>query len=209
MPSALRAVSCACQSRRAVLRGFAAAACAGMLLPAAARAGSAQALVLTCMDYRLVDDAVKYFHGRGLADQYDHVVLAGASAGALGKLGAEWAATFWKHVETAIQLHHVKELIVVDHRDCGAFKIVFGAESIAERKRETNLHRALLRELRTQVNARFPTLRTQLLLMDLNGAVEDLSADDQLDVYRKTPAPSETDGDGHAAAVPAAAAAAH
>lgn len=205
MPSALRAVSCTCQSRRAVLRGFAAAACAGLILPAAARAGSAQALVLTCMDYRLVDDAVKYFHGRGLADQYDHVVLAGASAGALGKLGAEWAATFWKHVETAIQLHHVKELIVVDHRDCGAFKIVFGPESIGERKRETNLHRALQRELRTQVNARFPMLRTQLLLMDLNGAVEDLSADDQLDVYRKMPDHGETADRGeHSAPAPAA-----
>jgi ribosomal protein L12E/L44/L45/RPP1/RPP2 len=111
-----------------------------------------------------------------LTNKYDHVVLAGASAGALGKLGADWASTFWKHVDTAIQLHHVRELIVVDHRDCGAFKIVFGAESIAERGRETNLHRTLLHKLRAEVGARHPTLRTQLLLMDLEGKVEDLSA---------------------------------
>jgi len=196
------APSCTCLSRRHLLRAAAGVAGAGLLLPRAAFAGgTAEALVLTCMDYRLVDDALNYFNGRGLKNKYDHVVLAGASAGALGKLGSDWASTFWKHVETAIQLHHVRELIVVDHRDCGAFKIVFGAESIASRRNETNLHRALLRQLRAEVSAKFPALRAQLLLMDLDGSVEDLSAtDESADIYRKT-IKSNEDGDG---AVPAA-----
>ena len=179
--------SCFSLSRRQLLRGVAGAAGAGLALASMARAGSAKAIVLTCMDYRLVDDAVKYLHGRGLENQYDHVVLAGASAGALGKLGPEWASTFWKHVDTAIKLHHVSELIVIDHRDCGAFKIVYGPDSIADRTRETNLHRGLLRELRDQTNAKFPTLGTQILLMDLNGGVEDLSGLDRLDPYRQSP----------------------
>jgi ribosomal protein L12E/L44/L45/RPP1/RPP2 len=172
---------CLCQSRRGVLFGLAAAG-VGLALPKIARAGTADALVLTCMDYRLIDDALRYFHGRGLTNKYDHIVLAGASAGALGKLGSDWASTFWKHVDTAIQLHHVRELIVVDHRDCGAFKIVYGADAIAERGRETNLHRTLLHKLRAEVGARHPTLRTQLLLMDLDGKVEDLSASAEAEV---------------------------
>ena len=178
---------CGCLSRRQLLRTAAGAAGAALALPSIARAGSADALVLTCMDYRLVDDAVKYLHGRGFENKYDHLVLAGASAGALGKLGPDWASTFWKHVDTAIKLHHVKDLIVIDHRDCGAFKIVFGPDSIADRKRETNLHRNLLRELRDQTNAKFPTLGTQILLMDLDGSVEDLSAVDRIDAYRRPP----------------------
>jgi carbonic anhydrase len=172
----MRIGGCLCLSRRHVLRGAVGLAGAGVLAPRLARAGSCDALVLTCMDYRLIDEALNYFNGRGLKNKYDHIVLAGASAGALGKLGAEWSATFWKHVETAISLHHVNELIVVDHRDCGAFKIVYGAEPIAHHGRETALHRTLLHQLRAEVGQRFPKLRTQLLLMALDGSVEDLSA---------------------------------
>jgi hypothetical protein len=189
--------ACACLSRRRFLRAAGGVAGAGLFLPRMAFAGSADALVLTCMDYRLIDEALNYFNGRGLRNKYDHIVLAGASAGALGKLGAEWSTTFWKHVETAIQLHHVSELIVVDHRDCGAYKIVYGAEPIAHHGRETALHRTLLHQLRAEVGAKFPKLRTQLLLMALDGSVEDLSA-----VEEEVPASASHDagGDAHNAA---------
>jgi Putative carbonic anhydrase len=180
--------SCACHSRRSMLRGIAAAAGVGLLLPRVAFAGNAEAVVLTCMDYRLVDDAVNYFNGRGLKNNYDQLVLAGASLGALGKLGPDWASTFWKHVDTSIQLHHVHELVVVDHRDCGAYKLAFGAEATADRADETALHRSYLRNLREQVATKYPELRMQLLLMDLDGSVEDLSADEPVaDVYRRAP----------------------
>ena len=45
--------------------------------------GAVDALLLSCMDYRLVDDTERYMAGRGLRDKYDHIVLAGASLGAL------------------------------------------------------------------------------------------------------------------------------
>jgi hypothetical protein len=167
---------CECFSRRRALQLFAGAAGAGLLLPSATFAsGSAAALVLTCMDYRLVDDGVNYFNERGLKNKYDHVVLAGASIGALGKLGQEWADTFWKHVGTAIKLHGIHEVIVVDHRDCGAFKIVFGKESIAQRADETALHKQQAALLTAQIKQKFPELKTEMLLMDLDGSVEVLS----------------------------------
>jgi len=168
-------VGCDCFSRRRALQLAVGAAGAGLLLPRLAFAGAADALVLTCMDYRLVDDGVKYFNERGLKNKYDHVVLAGASIGALGKLGQEWADTFWKHVDTAIKLHSIHEVIVVDHRDCGAFKIVFGKESIAKREDETALHKQQTALLAAQIKEKFPTLKTEMLLMDLDGSVDVLS----------------------------------
>jgi hypothetical protein len=196
----MRLGGCLCLSRRHVLRAAVGVAGAGVLAPRLARAGSCDALVLTCMDYRLIDEALGYFNGRGLKNKYDHIVLAGASAGALGKLGADWASTFWKHVETAISLHHVSELIVVDHRDCGAYKIVYGAEPIAHHGRETALHRTLLHQLRTEVGQRFPKLRTQLLLMALDGSVQDLSAVEEEAQAAPASASHEAGGDAHSAA---------
>lgn len=42
-------------------------------------AGGTDALLLSCMDYRLVDETERYMTGRGLRDKYDHVILAGAA----------------------------------------------------------------------------------------------------------------------------------
>src|SRR5690349_743840 len=84
-------------------------------LPKAARAsGNVEALLLSCMDYRLVDDIARYMDGRGMTNNYDHVVLAGASLGALIDSKPDWAETFWDHVEVAKHLHHIHKIIILD-----------------------------------------------------------------------------------------------
>jgi hypothetical protein len=181
---------CTCLSRRRLL-GAAALGLAGLALPKIAQAGGkAQALVLNCMDFRLVDEGVQYFNARGLRNNYDQVILAGASIGALGKLGPEWAATFWKHVDTAKSLHHIEKVIVIDHRDCGAYKIVFGADSIADKEIETALHRSQMILLREEVKRRHPDLGFEGGLMSLSGAVENMFPGEGARVdYRPKPKP--------------------
>ena len=50
-----------------------------MALPArSARAAATDALLLSCMDYRLTNETERYMSGRGLRNKYDHVILAGA-----------------------------------------------------------------------------------------------------------------------------------
>lgn len=181
---------CTCLNRRRLF-GAAALGLAGLALGRVAQAGGkAQALVLNCMDFRLVDEGVQYFNARGLRNNYDQVILAGASIGALGKLGTEWAATFWKHVETAKSLHHIEKLIVLDHRDCGAYKIVFGEDSAADKGIETALHRSQMILLREEVKQRHPDLAFEGALMGLNGWVENLFPGEGARVdYRPKPKP--------------------
>jgi hypothetical protein len=190
MSAHLHGPNCSCFSRRRLL-GAGLMGLAGLALPVAANAsGKAQALVLNCMDFRLVDEGVQYFNARGLRNNYDQVILAGASIGALGKLGPEWAATFWKHVDTAIALHKIEKLIVLDHRDCGAYKIVFGADSIADREIETALHRSQMILLREELRKRQPSLGFEGALMGLNGWVENLFPGEGSRVdYRPRPKP--------------------
>src|SRR5262245_8939689 len=74
--------------RRTLLRS-AALTGAGLALAAtlpprlALAAGTAQALLLNCIDYRLTDSVTAYMQARGLARNYDQVVLAGAALGAV------------------------------------------------------------------------------------------------------------------------------
>lgn len=135
-------------------------------------AGNTEALLLSCMDFRLVDDIVRYMDGRGLTNNYDHVVLAGASLGVLQDKNVSWGQTFWDHVGVAIDLHHIKKIIVLDHRDCGAYKVFVGPDHAKDRASETAAHAAKLNALKTQIAAKFPKLGVELLLMDLDGKVE-------------------------------------
>jgi carbonic anhydrase len=150
-----------------------AAALVVILLPGTiTRAAATDALLLSCMDYRLVDDTERYMAGRGLRDKYDHIILAGASLGAVTDKYPAWNTAFWEHLDVAIQLHQIHKVILMDHRDCGAYKVVLGDDFAKDAAKETAVHTATLKALRTQILAKHPKLDVELLIMNLDGKVE-------------------------------------
>ena len=63
-------------------------------------------------------------------------------------------------------------MISIDHRDCGAAKIAYGADKVANPKIETDTHRAAMAEFRKQMAERHPNLKVETGLMALNGKLE-------------------------------------
>jgi carbonic anhydrase len=143
-------------------------------LPEARAAGGTEALLLSCMDFRLMDEIERYMSGRGLRDKYDHVILAGASLGAITEEYPAWNQTFWEHLDIAIKLHNIREVIVMDHRDCGAYKVILGAEHTKDPNVERDTHAAHLKKLKGMINEKFPKLEVETLLMALDGKVEEV-----------------------------------
>jgi len=137
-----------------------------------AASGHAEALLLTCMDYRLMEKIEHYMVRRGLRDKYDHIVLAGASLGAISDKYPDWNKTFWEELELSINLHHIKKVMLLDHRDCGAYKEVLGEDFAKKPKAERQIHAAQLNKLREMINERYAKLEVEMLLMSLTGAVE-------------------------------------
>jgi carbonic anhydrase len=145
------------------------------LAPGVARArGHTDILLLTCMDYRLTDDTIAYMEGHGLHDKYDHVVLAGASLGALTDKFPSWGETFWTHLDVAIDLHKIHKVMVIDHRDCGAYKVLLGAETVDTPEKELVVHTQQLHALRDAIKHRHDHLEVELALMSLDGSVEEI-----------------------------------
>jgi carbonic anhydrase len=134
-----------------------------------------EALLLSCMDYRLTDEVERYMSGRGLRDQYDQVILAGAALGATIDQRPAWNTTFWEHLDVAIQLHDIHKVIVLDHRDCGAFRAFLAEDFAKDREKETAIHTETLRTLAKQIHEKRPEMKVELLLMDLDGKVEAVS----------------------------------
>ena len=137
-------------------------------------AGDIEALLLSCMDYRLLDEIEHYMSFEELRDKYDYFILAGASLGAITDKYPAWNQTFWAHLELAIQLHKIDKVIALDHRDCGAYKTILGEDFVKNRAKETAIHTNNLKELRRQINAKYPKLEVELLLMDLDGKIEEI-----------------------------------
>lgn len=161
-------------SRRRLL-GFAgvgvATLAAGGAVPARAASGT-DALLLNCIDYRLTAATTRYMATRGMAGKYDQIVLAGAALGAKNDKFPAWGTTFWDHVQVAKELHHIHQIIIIDHRDCGAYKVILGEDLAHDHKKEFDVHAREMRSLRADIAKRHPDLAVQLFLMGLDGKVE-------------------------------------
>ena len=130
---------------------------------------TAKAVVLTCMDFRFVNDTI-YFLNKQYKDDYNKLSLAGASIGYNQDTFKEWGVTIDKHIELAKQLHDVNEIIVIDHMDCGAYRILYDNQQMSKEE-EYELHRKNLNKFRSIINEKFPELKVTTLLANIDGSI--------------------------------------
>lgn len=164
-------------NRRAFLRavgGSVLFTSVGMLASggAVAASGNYEAMVLSCIDPRFQDLVNKRQAQDGLSGKYSAFTIAGASIGVVAPAFKEWHKTFWENLGASVQLHNIKKVIVVNHRDCGAAKIAYGDAKVSTPEAETATHRAALVEFGQQLKVRHPSLGVQLGLMSLDGRLE-------------------------------------
>ena len=114
----------------------------------------------------------KYTVEQNLTGKFSQFVIAGAAIGVVAPAFKDWHKAFWDNLGTTIQLHHIKEVIAIDHRDCGAARIAYGEAKVANPQVETETHRAALAEFRKQVKERHPQLGVETGLMALDGKLE-------------------------------------
>jgi carbonic anhydrase len=134
--------------------------------------GDYQAMLLSCIDPRMVAPVYKYMDQRGLTGQYSQFVIAGAAIAVVAPSFEAWRPAFWDNLATSVELHRITKLIAIDHRDCGAAQIAYGASSIADPAIETETHRTALAEFRRAVGERQPKLTIETGLMALDGSIQ-------------------------------------
>ena len=134
--------------------------------------GNYDAMLLTCIDPRFPEPTINYMKSRNMVGKYSQFTFAGASIGVVAPAFKTWAPAFWDNLAASIQLHHIPKVIAMNHRDCGAAKIAYGAEKVANAQIETETHKAALFEFRKQVAEKQPKLKVELGLMAIDGKVE-------------------------------------
>jgi len=137
-----------------------------------AASGKYEAMLLTCIDPRFPEPTLAYMKGRDMVGKYSQFTFAGAAIGVVAPSFKAWHKTFWDNLGASIQLHAVPKVIAMDHRDCGAAKIAYGAAKVANPQAETDTHKAALQQFRKEVAKRHPKMQVELGLMALDGKVE-------------------------------------
>jgi hypothetical protein len=161
-------------SRRAVL-GSLGVGVAAMTSAPQARAQldeGYEAMLMKCIDPRFTTNAWNYMTSRGWQNNYSEFAFAGGPVGVVAPVFAGWHETFWENLAISVDLHWVRRVIGMTHRDCGAAAVAYGDQVKTDRAFETEVLSSALRDFRTQVQQREPELDVELGIMEIDGSVQ-------------------------------------
>jgi len=125
-----------------------------------------EAMVLSCMDPRFQPKVYRYLKGKKLTGKYSSFTIAGAAIGVTHKKFKKWHSTFIDNLSTSIKLHKINKLIVINHRDCGAAKIVNGKKKFTSII-ENEIHKDSFQKIKKILNKKFPKLKISFRILSL------------------------------------------
>jgi carbonic anhydrase len=159
--------------RGALGLGFGAAMAAAF--PALAQYKPTEAMLMNCIDPRVTTTSLAYMVSRGFMDKYSQFVIAGGPIGAVAPAFEHWHKAFWENLAITIQLHKIKRVVGVTHRDCGAAFVAYGEALRTDKALETAKQSEALKSFKAEINKRHADLAVDIGIMSLDGVVDVVS----------------------------------
>ncbi len=128
-------------------------------------------MVLSCIDPRYQPIVYNYLKKKKLNGKYSSFTIAGAAIGVTAEKFKKWHKVFWDNIDTSIKLHKINKLIVINHRDCGAAKIINGKKKL-NTANEIKIHKKSFSKLKKTFKKKYPHLDIELNLISLNQRVK-------------------------------------
>ncbi len=124
-------------------------------------------MVLSCIDPRFQPIIFNYLVKKKLKGKYSLFTVAGASIGVTSPKFKKWHRSFWDNFETSIKLHKIRKLIVINHRDCGAAKIINGNKEF-DSLNEIKIHKSSFKKIKKVFKKKYSKLKIETYLISLN-----------------------------------------
>ena len=128
-------------------------------------------MVLSCIDPRFQPIVYKYLKKKKLTGKYSSFTIAGSAIGVTANMFKRWHKVFWDNFDTSVKLHNINKLIVINHRDCGAAKIINGNKEFTKIN-ETAVHKNSFQKIKKLFKKKYPKLSIELKIISLNAKVE-------------------------------------
>ena len=123
-----------------------------------------KAMVLSCIDPRFQSKVFNYLKKKKLTGKYSYFAIAGGGIGVTAKKFKKWHSTFWGNLATSIKLHKISSLIVINHNDCGAAKIVNGKKKF-NLSVENKIHKESFIKIKKELKKKYPNLKVSFKIM--------------------------------------------
>ena len=123
------------------------------------------------MDPRFQPIVFNYLKKKKLSGKYSSFTIAGSAIGVTANKFKKWHKTFWDNFETSVKLHNIKKLIIINHRDCGAAKIIIGKKEFSKIN-ETRVHKNSFQKIKKIFKKKYPKLKIELKLISLDKKIE-------------------------------------
>ena len=130
-----------------------------------------KAMVLSCIDPRFQPIVYNYLKKKKLMGNYSAFTIAGSAVGVTANRFKKWHKVFWENFDTSVKLHNIKKLIVINHQDCGAAKIINGKKEFSSIN-ESKVHKASFQKLKKIFKKKYPKLKIELKLVSLNKKIQ-------------------------------------
>ena len=130
-----------------------------------------KAMVLSCIDPRFQPLIFNYLNKKSLKGKYSLFTVAGASIGVTAPKFKKWHRTFWDNIDTSIKLHKIQKLIVINHRDCGAAKIINGKKDFNSLN-EIKIHKSSFKKIKKVFKKKYRKLKIETYLISLNKKIK-------------------------------------
>ncbi|OGG15755.1 hypothetical protein A3D77_07835 [Candidatus Gottesmanbacteria bacterium RIFCSPHIGHO2_02_FULL_39_11] len=111
---------------------------------------TARAIVVSCIDFRFQDFLTEWTKKTFKKEGFDRVALAG---------GVKNLPFVIDQVDLSHKLHHIKEVYLINHEDCGAY----GKEGNFQK------HKKDLLKAKDEIAKKIPSLKVFLLYLTLSG----------------------------------------
>ena len=123
-----------------------------------------KAMVLSCIDPRFQSKVFNYLKRKKLTGKYSSFTIAGGGIGVTANRFKKWHSTFWENLATSIKLHKITSLIVINHNDCGAAKIVNGKKKF-NLSVENKIHKESFIKIKKELKKKYPNLKVSFKIM--------------------------------------------
>lgn len=123
-----------------------------------------QALVINCMDFRLVAETKKYLESLGLAGQYDLLCVAGSTKEIAQPPGESARKFLLKNIGISHNLHQARQMILIHHSDCGAYG---GQQAFANEKQEKETYVKDMKKSAKIIKNSFPEFSVKMVYANI------------------------------------------
>jgi carbonic anhydrase len=122
------------------------------------------------MDFRFGNALKAYLEKNGLMDNCDIVSIAGAAKNIASPAQDSDRELALRQIEISKRLHHIHDVILMNHTDCGAYG---GRAAFASREDENKKHAEDLASAKKSVLEKFPDLNVKTVIAQIepDGAI--------------------------------------